>query len=68
MSKEHQHGRIRRYGKSIDKIFFSFEAIMHIYLAVYLISIGANIPVILFTLFELSMFIRQLFRKELTPP
>lgn len=53
--------------KLLDVAFLGFEAIMHVYLVVYLIWINANIPVILFTAFELSMFIRLLFnnKKEL---
>jgi hypothetical protein len=52
--------------KLLDIGFLALEACMHLYLVVYLISIGANIPVIAFTAFELTMFIRLLVnnRKE----
>lgn len=54
----------KKYQKLVDKLFLSFEAIMHIYLVIYLTMIGANVPVILFTAFELSMFLRLLWNGD----
>lgn len=53
--------------KLLDVAFLAFEAVMHVYLVIYLLWIGANIPVILFTAFELTMFVKLLFsnKKEL---
>lgn len=48
----------------LDVSFLLFEAVMHVYLVIYLVYIGANLPVILFTAFELTMFIRLLFGKR----
>lgn len=50
--------------KWLDIAFLAFEAVMHTYLVIYMITIGANIPVILFTAFELTMFIKLLFNNR----
>jgi len=57
MGLNHEH----RKRSKVDVAFLMFEAGMHIYLTIYLISISANLPVILFTMFELSMFFKLLF-------
>ena len=44
-----------------DKGFLLIEAILHIYLVVYLLSIEASILSIGFTIFELVMFIKLLY-------
>lgn len=48
----------------LDISFLTLEAVMHVYLVFYLISIKASIPAILFTIFELAMFVRLLRRKK----
>ena len=51
----------KRNQKYLGPAFVAFEAAMHVYLVIYRIVIGANIPVIGFTAFELTMFIYLLF-------
>lgn len=46
----------QRHLKLLGPAFVAFEAVMHVYIAVYLIMQQSNIPVIAFTLFEMVMF------------
>lgn len=48
--------------------FLALEAVLHVYLLWYLVSIDAAILAIAFTAFELTMFVRLLLnnKKELT--
>lgn len=50
----------------LDNAFLAFEAVMHVYLTIYLISIDAALLAIGFTIFELTMFIR-LLKKGVKP-
>lgn len=49
-----------RIKRRLNVAFLTVEAVMHVYLTIYLISIGASILAILFTVFELTMFARLL--------
>lgn len=60
---------MRKIRKHMGVLFVLFEAMMHTYLVIYLIIRGANIPLILFTTFELSMFLYLVIenRKKINP-
>lgn len=55
----------QRHMKLLGPTFVAFEAVMHVYLAIYLITQGSNIPVIAFTLFEMIMFFYLLVENRL---
>lgn len=51
--------------KFLGPTFVAFEAVMHVYLTIYLVVIRASIPAIAFTIFELSMFIYLLVERKI---
>lgn len=50
--------------KHLGAVFIFFEAVMHTYLVVYLVLNRTNIPLILFTTFELSMFFYLIYENR----
>lgn len=52
----------KKHKDPIGAVFIAFEAVMHIYLAVYLTINWTNLLIWGFTVFELTMFIRLLIK------
>lgn len=48
---------LRRYRDWLGPAFVAFEAVMHVYLAIYLTINWTNLAIWAFTVFELTMFI-----------
>lgn len=53
----------KKYNKYLDPAFLISEAAMHLYLTIYLFFNWTNLAIWLFTVYELSMFSRLLFKK-----
>lgn len=53
-----------RKTKLLGIAFIALEAVMHVYLAIYLIAIKASFPAVGFTIFEMVMFFYLLAEKK----